>query len=350
MHNKQKRVLVTGGAGYVGSVLVPHLLSKGYHVTVLDTFWFWNTPEEFRAACGNLVVNANPEQLHLVPGDLRDSRDILLALYDVESVIHLACISNDPSSDLDPAFTHSVNYNGSLNVIDLAKALGVKRFIYASSSSVYGIKQEPNVTENLPLEPLTQYSQLKVEVEHYLLHRLDESFKGVIIRPSTVCGYSPRQRLDLVVNILTNFAVNKGKIKVMGGEQLRPNIHMKDMVRLYELLLEVPVEKIHGKIYNAGYENLKVKEIAALVQKVVGNVAVEVEESNDNRSYHVNSDKIRKELGFDVQFRVEDAVRELKEAFDSGKIKNVDDECYHNVKRMKTVLGNGTVGGGKETL
>lgn len=337
MHNKQKRVLVTGGAGYVGSVLVPNLLNKGYRVTVLDTFWFWKSPEEFRSIC-----SANAD-LVLVQGDLRNQQEIIKSLHDVESVIHLACISNDPSSELDSAFTHAVNYDGSLNVINCAKATGVRRFIYASSSSVYGIKQQPNVTEDLPLEPLTQYSMLKMEVEHYLLHCLDNEFQGVIIRPSTVCGYSSRQRLDLVVNILTNFAFNKGKIKVIGGDQLRPNIHIKDMVRLYELLLEVPAEKINKKIYNAGYENLTVMQIAQLVQKVVGAVSIEVEPTDDHRSYHVCSDKIKKELGFDVQYDVKEAILELKKAFEEGRLSNLEDERYYNVKRMKALLENGKV-------
>ncbi len=338
MHNKQKRVLVTGGAGYVGSVLVPSLLNKGYKVTVLDTFWYWKSPEEFRNIC---PANAD---LILVQGDLRNQQEVLASLHDVGSVIHLACISNDPSSELDSTFTHSINYDGSLNVIDGAKAAGVKRFIYASSSSVYGVKQQSNVTEDLPLEPLTQYSMLKVEIEHYLLHRLDHQFQGVIIRPSTICGYSPRQRLDLVVNILTDSAFNKGKITVFGGNQLRPNIHMKDMVRLYELLLEVPAEKINKKIYNAGYENLTVMQIAKLVQKVVGKVAIEVEPTDDHRSYHVCSDKVRKELGFDVQYQVENAILELKKAFEEGNIPHPEDERYHNMKKIKALLEKYTQG------
>ncbi len=334
MSNAKQRVLITGGAGYVGSVLVPLLVNKGYPVTVLDTFWFWDSPQQYQETIGL----SNAALLRLVQGDLRNKEDIRQALTEVESVIHLACISNDPSSDLDAGFTHAVNYTGSLNVIDLAKEKGVKRFIYASSSSVYGIKSEPNVTEDLPLEPLTQYSKLKVEVEHYLLHRLDDDFKGVIIRPSTVCGYSPRQRLDVVVNLLTNLALNKGKIKVMGGNQLRPNIHMKDMVRLYELLLEVPIDKINKKIYNAGYENRTVLELALLVKEVMGKVTMEVEETTDLRSYHVCSDKIRQEIGFASEHTVKGAIMELKEAFEQGKIKNSDDENNFNVKRMKTLL------------
>ena len=334
-------VLVTGGAGYVGSVLVPELVKRGYTVTVLDTFWFWNSPQEYLQATG-LEKEARTASVHLVQGDLRNKEDVNKALKGVDSVIHLACISNDPSSELDHVFTHDVNYNGSVLLIDMAKQAGVRRFIYASSSSVYGIKSEPNVTEDLPLEPLTQYSRLKVEIEHYLLYKLDElhsgSFHGVIIRPSTVCGYSPRQRLDVVVNILTNFAVNKGKIKVLGGEQLRPNIHIKDMVRAYLLLLQAPVEKINKKVYNAGYENLKVIEIAKLVRDVVGHVDMEVEETDDPRSYHVCSNKIKNELGFETEHTVREAILELKEAFEKNLISPIDDERWHNMKRMKHLL------------
>lgn len=330
-------VLVTGGAGYVGSALVPELVRQGYTVTVFDTFWFWNSPQEYLQATG-LETSAN---VHLVQGDLRSKEDLAKALKGADSVIHLACISNDPSSELDHVFTHDVNYTGSVLLIDMAKRAGVRRFIYASSSSVYGIKKEPNVTEDLPLEPLTQYSRLKVEIEHYLLYKLDElnagSFHGVIIRPSTVCGYSPRQRLDVVVNILTSSAVNTGKIKVLGGDQLRPNIHIKDMVRAYLLLLQAPVEKINKKVYNAGYENLKVIEIAKLVQSVVGNVGMDVQETNDPRSYHVCSDKIKNELGFSTKHTVREAILELKEAFDKQLI-YPDDERWYNMKRMKHLL------------
>lgn len=328
------RVLVTGGAGYVGSVLVPLLLKKGYKVNVLDTFWFWKSTDEYLKA----IKAKNNPNLTLVKGDLRNKEDIKKALAGVDSVVHLGCMSNDPSAELDADFTHSVNYNGSVNVIDLAKEMRVKRFIYASSSSVYGIKKEPNVTEDLELEPLTQYSKLKIEIEKYLMKNFDDNFKGVIIRPSTICGYSPRLRLDVVIHILTNFAINKGKIRVFGGEQKRPLIHIKDMVRLYELLLKVPVDKINKKIYNAGYGNLKVIEIANLVKEVVGDIPIEIVPTDDLRSYHVCSDKIKKELGFEVKHTIKEAIIELKELFENNKILNVDDDIYYNIKRMKNIL------------
>ncbi|MBU1199368.1 MAG: SDR family oxidoreductase [Nanoarchaeota archaeon] len=333
MADKQDRVLVTGGAGYVGAELVPLLLKKGYKVTVLDTFWFWDSPEEYSKA----IDAENNTNLIVVKGDLRNKDDVKKSLEGVNKVIHLACVSNDPSAELDSEFTHSVNYDGSINMIDLAKEHRVERFIYASSSSVYGVREEPDVTEEFEPEPITQYSKLKIEIEHYLMLRLDDNFKGVIIRPSTISGDSARLRLDVVVNILTSFAVKKGKIKVFGGDQLRPLIHIKDMIRLYELLLRVPIEKINRKIYNAGYGNLKVIEIANLVKEVVGNIPIEIEETDDPRSYHVNSDKIKKEIGFDVEHTIKDSIIELKKAFESGKV-DVDDEKHYNLKRMKRIL------------
>jgi nucleoside-diphosphate-sugar epimerase len=335
MTEGSKRILVSGGAGYVGSVLIPKLIKKGYIVHVLDTFWFWDSAQEFVEKLD--LKNSN--NLQIFKGDIRNINDIQKALKKVDTVIQLACISNDPSSDLDPHFTHSINYDGNLNIIDESKKSGIRKFIYASTSSVYGIKEQPNVTEEAELNPLTQYSKLKVEVEHYLMHVLDDNFKGVIIRPSTVCGYSPRQRLDLVVNILANLAVNKGKITVFGGDQLRPNIHIEDMTDLYVQLVEMDVNKIHRKIYNAGWDNLKVMEIAKIVQKVIGNVTIETVSTNDIRSYHVSSEKIKKELGFVAQKSVKDAVFDLKKAFDQGKIPVPDDDKYHNVKLIKKLLG-----------
>ena len=330
-----RNVLVSGGAGYVGSALVPELLKKGYEAVVFDTFWYWKSPQEFLEKTG-LLGN---RKIKVVKGDLRNVDDIKKALENVDTVIQLASISNDPSSDLDEKFTHSVNYDGNVNIIDESKKAGVKRFIYASSASVYGVKEEPNVTEDIKLEPLTQYSRLKAEIENYLLSQFDDKFKGVIIRPSTVCGYSQRLRLDVVVNILTNLAINKGKIKVFGGEQLRPNIHIRDMVDLYILLVEIDIDKINKKIFNVGWENLKVIEIAKIVQKIVKNVDVEYILTDDTRSYHISSKKITDELGFKPKHTVEDAVRELKKAFEEGKIENPDDDKYYNIKLMKKLLG-----------
>ena len=330
-----RKILVPGGAGYVGSVLVPELLKKGYEVIVFDTFWYWKSSQEFLEKTGLQGNN----KVRVIKGDLRNREEVKEAVTGVDTVIQLASISNDPSSDLDKKFTHSVNYDGNINIIEESKKAGVKRFIYASSGSVYGIKNEPNVTEDMEPEPLTQYSKLKVEVEHYLLHSLDNNFKGVVIRPATICGYSTRQRLDVVVNILANLAIKGGKIKVFGGEQLRPNIHLRDMVDLYVLLCKIDIGRINKKIFNAGWENLKVIEIAKLVQKIVKNVSIECAPTNDIRSYHLSSKKITKELGFKPKYTVEDAIKELKKAFEEGKIKNPDDDKYYNIKLMKRLLG-----------
>ena len=251
----------------------------------------------------------------------------------------MACISNDPSYELNPDLGKSINYDAFVNLVDVSKKSGVKRFIYASSSSVYGIKDEPEVTEDLPLEPLTDYSKYKALCEKVLLEAASDDFIVTIIRPSTVCGYSPRLRLDLTVNILTNHALNNGKITVFGGEQKRPNLHVDDMTDLYVFLLEQPYDKIHKKIYNTGYENFKVLELAEKVNQTLGgNIPIVITPSNDNRSYHVSSKKIKDELGFEAKHAVEDAVLDLKNAFDTGKIPNpMDDIWYYNIKTMQAI-------------
>lgn len=326
---KHNHIMVTGGAGYVGSKLVPALLDKGYKVTVLDLYMY-----------GEHLFDAyKGPNLSEIKGDLRDPRAVERALKGADAVIHLACISNDPSFDLNPELGKSINYDCFEPLVRASKAAGVKRFIYASSSSVYGVKADPNVTEDLPLEPLTDYSKYKAMCEDVLEAEREPGFVAVTIRPATVCGYAPRLRLDLSVNILTNFAVNKGFIKVFGGDQLRPNIHIDDMVDAYLLLLEADDAKVDGKIFNAGYENHSINDIAQMVKKVVGNdVEIKVEPTNDNRSYHVSSEKIKRELGFTPKRSIEDAVVSLKDAFDAGKVPNsFEDDIYFNIKRMNAL-------------
>lgn len=330
METKHETVTVTGGAGYVGALLVPELLEKGYKVRVIDLYLY-----------GKHVFQnyENHENLTEIVGDIRDKKLLERSLPGTDHLIHLACISNDPSYELNPGLGKSINFDAFHPLVSIAKSLGVQRFIYASSSSVYGIKQEPEVTEDLELEPLTDYSKYKARCEDILLSEADENFTVTVIRPSTVCGYSGRLRLDLTVNILTNHAINNGKITVFGGDQKRPNIHIKDMVGLYLFLLEQPGEKIQKKIYNAGYENYKVSEIADIVNKTLGgNIPVITTPSNDNRSYHVSSEKIRRELGFIARHSIEEAVLDLKHAFDAGMIPNpMDDHVYYNIKTMQDV-------------
>jgi nucleoside-diphosphate-sugar epimerase len=326
----QKRVFITGGAGYVGAVLVPKLLKKGHHVKVLDLYIYGEDVFD--------GVKDNPDLVQ-VKGDIRDRALLERELPGYDTVIHLACISNDPSYELDPGLGKSINYDAFVDLVDVSKKTGVRNFIYASSSSVYGIKEEAEVTEDLALEPLTDYSKYKAKCEEVLMKEAADDFVVTVIRPSTVCGYSPRLRLDLTVNILTNHAINKGEITVFGGEQKRPNIHIEDMADLYVFLLDLPDEKIQRKIYNAGYENYKVKEIAEMVRKVIGShIPIKTVPTTDTRSYHVSSKKIKEELGFTPKHTIEEAVRDLKKAFEAGKIPNsMDDICYYNIKTMQDI-------------
>ena len=328
MTKKNWNVLVTGGAGYVGSALVPKLLDAGHGVTVLDLYLYGD--EALESVRGH-------SKLREVKGDLRDGAVVADALDGCNAVIHLACISNDPSYDLDPDLGKSINFDAFRPLIRASKDAGVSRFIYASSSSVYGIKDEPEVTEDLPLEPLTDYSKFKALCEKVLEEEREPGFVTCTIRPSTVCGYAPRQRLDVIVNILTNHAVNRGRIRVFGGSQKRPNIHIDDMVDLYLFLLDQPDEKIDGKIYNAGYENHTVMQLAEMVKAAVGGeLAIDVEPTDDLRSYHVSSDKMRRELGFEPTHSIEDAVKGLVEAFKDGRLPNsMDDPRYFNINLMK---------------
>lgn len=329
------KVLVTGGAGYVGAVLVPKLLDEGYKVKVVDLYIY-----------GEKVLDAvkGHPRLKQIKGDIRDRAMLKRELIGVDAVIHLACISNDPSYELNPELGKSINYDALLALGDIAKKVGVKRFIYASSSSVYGIREEDNVTEELPLEPLTDYSKYKALGEEYLLGLRSPGLVVLVLRPATVCGYSPRLRLDLSVNILTNHAVNKGKITVFGGEQKRPNIHIEDMTDLYVKTLEYPDELIDGKIYNAGYDNMKMKDIAGAVKEVVSRemnnnqLEIVTQPSADLRSYHVSSEKIKRELGFEAKRSVAQAVRDLCNAFNQGNIPNsMEDRRYYNIKTMQAI-------------
>ncbi|MGE3856325.1 MAG: NAD-dependent epimerase/dehydratase family protein [Dehalococcoidia bacterium] len=321
------RVLVTGGAGYVGAVLVPKLIAAGYLVTVLDLYLY-----------GEPL--ASDPRLRQVHGDMRDAEAIRQAVQDVDAIIHLACISNDPSFELDPELGKSINYDAMALLIEEAKRVpNMRRFVFASSSSVYGVKEEPDVTEELSLEPLTDYSKYKALGEELLLERAPAEWTSVILRPATVCGYSPRLRLDLVVNILTNHAVNKGAITVFGGGQMRPNIHIDDVTDLYVQALTWPHALVDREVFNAGYDNLTVMEIAELVRKVVGpHVTITSTPTDDNRSYQVSSAKIARVLGFQPRKTVEDAVRDLVTAFNGGHVPNpLDDDVYYNIRRMQRV-------------
>jgi len=323
-------VLVTGGAGYVGSALVPKLLSAGYRVKVLDLYLY-----------GDDVLSevANHPDLEQVKGDIRDRPLLERVLPECDALIHLACISNDPSFELNPELGKSINYDSFFGLVDVARDSGVRRFVYASSSSVYGIKEEENVTEGLALQPLTDYSKHKALCEEVLLKKRAPGFTTIILRPATVCGYAPRLRLDLAVNLLTNHAITNRLIKVFGGQQKRPNIHIADMTDLYVDVLRWPEAKVDGQIYNAGYHNQRVSEIAEQVRQVIGpDVQIVTTPTDDNRSYHISSEKIKRELGFEARRTIADAVRDLQAAFDARKVPNsMTDDRYFNIKRMQTL-------------
>lgn len=322
------RVLVFGGGGYCGGVLVPDLLKDNHKVTVFDTFWF---------GAKHLPISEN---LTLVNADVRDEAAIEAATRDQDVVLHLACISNDSSFALNEKLSTTVNYDSFGPLVKLCKKAGVKRFIFASSSSVYGVSDSPDVKEDHPLVPLTLYNKYKGLCEPILLDQIDGKFSAVVFRPATVCGFSPRLRLDLSVNILTHHAFNNGKITVFGGEQLRPNLHIQDYSDLCKTLIDIETSKIDGEIFNCGFQNMKIIEIADLVKEVVetefnrANIELEVTSSDDNRSYHINSDKITQKIGFQPKRSVRDAVVDLCTAFAAGRVPNPDDNQYYNVKTM----------------
>lgn len=327
-----RNVLVTGGAGYVGHVLTPRLLSQGYNVTVFDTLYF---------GCRL----PNDQNLRVIQGDVRDIPKLAGALQGQDAVLHLACISNDASFELDENLSKTINYDCFEPMVLAAKAAGVKRFVYCSSSSVYGVSDSPNVTEEHPLVPLTLYNKFKGLCEPVLWKHKSDDFTSVVIRPATLCGYSPRTRLDLSVNILTNHAVNKGAITVFGGAQMRPNLHIEDMVDAYLLMLEAPHKKIHGEVFNIAFQNHSIANIAQIVKRVVqeempekGEIGIITTPTNDNRSYHVNSDKVRRVLGFEPKRTLEDAVRDLTRAFRNHLMPaSFDDDWYYNVRTMKKI-------------
>ena len=282
-------VLVIGGAGYVGTVLVNELLDLGHNVTSYDLMMYG---EHFN-------LNKN---LRSIKGDIRDLKNLEKYVQNQDCIVHLACISNDPSFELNPTLGKSINFDCFESLVEIAKRNSVKKFIYASSSSVYGVKNEKNVTEDKSLEPLTDYSKFKVLCEQVLLRYRSDKFETVVIRPATVCGYSPRQRLDLIVNIFVNHAFNNKKIRIFGGSQLRPNIHIKDMVQVYLDLLNIDTKSLSDPVYNVGFENHKIQDIAKIVQdcfeKRNKKIQIIFEETDDLRSYHIDSSKIKRELNF----------------------------------------------------
>lgn len=325
-----KTVLITGGAGYVGSALVPSLLKDGYKVIVYDLYLF-----------GDVFKEIKNKNLIEIKGDIRDKEKLVNAGKDADYFIHLACISNDPSFDLDPRLGKSVNYDAFQNVIDACTFNGIKRLIVASSTSQYGIKPiGVEVTEETEAEPITDYAKYKLKCEKELLAKDPPGLEYVFVRPATLCGYAPRLRLDLSVNILTAHALTNRKIKVFGGSQMRPALNIEDIVRFYKLMLEAPTEKIHKQAFNVSYKNYTMMEIANEIKKAIGDnlIDIEVMPTDDLRSYHINTDKMKKVLGFECKYSIADAVNSLVVAYNKGLIKDaLNNPIYHNIKLMQSV-------------
>jgi nucleoside-diphosphate-sugar epimerase len=309
------RIVLTGGCGFIGSVLTRRLLDEGHDVTVVDIMWFGNPLQSH-------------ERLRVIREDVRNAERI--PLNDVDVIIHLANVANDPCSELNAKLSWEVNALASMRLVEHAIRYGVKQLIYASSGSVYGVKEEPEVTEDLPLLPISDYNKTKMVSERVLLSYKD-SILVQCIRPATVCGYSPRMRLDLSVNMLTVQALSNGRITVFGGEQTRPNIHIQDMVGAYMHFLALG-EKAAG-VYNAGFENISILDIARMVTEFVP-AEIVVTESNDPRSYRLNSDKLLA-TGFKPNYRVADAIREVIDAYKAGKVMNEDNS--YNIRAMKRI-------------
>ncbi len=325
---KFKNIFITGGGGYVGSALVPRLLNLDYNVSVYDLFIY-----------GDFLKKHT--RLRKIKADIRKRETLINASKGSDIFIHLACISNDPSFDLDPELSKSINFDAFFNVLDAARINKVKRFILVSSTSQYGVKDKNiQVTEDTVPEPITDYAKYKIECEKILSESNIDDMEYVCIRPATICGYATRLRLDLSVNILTiNALVNK-KIIIFGGDQLRPTLNIEDMVRVYELMLTAPKEKINKQAFNVGYQNKTIKEIAEIVKNTLNDptITFELKPTDDIRSYHINSDKIKKVLGFETKYTIEDAIISIDYAYKKGLIENgLENPIYHNVKQMKLI-------------
>jgi nucleoside-diphosphate-sugar epimerase len=320
------RVLVTGGAGYVGSLLVPHLLGKGYEVTVLDRFLFRDDVFlEYLALPGLCVVT----------GDICDIDVVRCAMAGADAVIHMACIANDPTLDLAPELGRQINRDAFVPLVRAAREAGVRRFIYASSSSVYGVK-DTLATEDMPLAAITDYSRYKADCEVALMEERAPGFATVSLRPATLCGWAPRLRLDTVPNLFVAQAVCNKEITLFGGEQMRAMLDVRDMVRCYQLMLELPERKIDGKVWNVVKENSTMADMVKMVAECVGGQPkIITTPTDDRRSYAISGDRIQRDIGWVPRYSIKAAIATLIGAILEGRVPDaMTSDVYYNVRRI----------------
>ena len=319
-----QKIIIIGGAGYVGTMLAQYLINE-FEVTVYDLFIY-----------GDHIQN---QKVKKIKGDVRDLDNLKMGLKNQDIVVHLACISNDPSFDLNPKLAKSINYDFFEDLVLLSKDNGIKKFIYASSSSVYGVKDKNDVCEDDELKPLTEYSFYKAKCEEIILRHNSHDFITTILRPATVCGFSYRQRLDLIVNILTNHAYHNREILVLGGDQLRPNININDMCDAYKCIIKSDKNKVSGEIFNVGFENYSIKELANMVSLQFQNkIIIKYKKTDDNRSYHISSKKINNILNFNPKYNVEEGIKSLLKAFSQNFFHDpMNNYDYFNIKKMNFV-------------
>jgi dTDP-4-amino-4,6-dideoxygalactose transaminase/nucleoside-diphosphate-sugar epimerase len=336
------RILVTGGAGYVGSVLVPQLVEEGHQVTVLDKFYFG------RRILGKLIKK---KKIDVWGMDIRDLEKSGKNLQGYDAVIHLAALSNDPSCELSPDLTEDVNVGGSQQLARLAKAEGVKRFIYSSSCSVYGFGEGQILTEDSAKNPVSAYAESKIKAEEYLFSLADKKFRPTVFRFATIYGLSPRMRFDLAINLMTMNGVTKKKIFVMGGgKQWRPFVHVRDVARIFSQALLEPLSKVGGKVFNVGSDeqNYQIADLARMVASELPGVELEwTPDDPDKRTYRVSFDRVKNELGFKPQFDAKAAIQEISKALKDGTLPDVTEDQYYNIRTLKTFVARPVVAGGE---
>ena len=324
-----KKILVTGGAGYIGSVLVNQLLDRGYSVRVFDCLFFGEEPLK------GFAKNPNFE---LIKGNMMELDSFPNLLKDIFAVVHLASLSNDPACDVDPQDTIDINYNSSVKLAELCKKNNVQRFIFSSSCSVYGAQEDAILDEQSEKAPVSLYAKSKIDFENRLVEMMDNKFSPVILRNGTVFGLSPRMRFDLIVNLMTKYAVTKNKVFIVGGGlNWRPLVHVEDVAKAFIIALEAPLEKVKGEIFNVGSNemNFKVKDVAEKIKKVMPSIEIEYAPSDkDNRSYRVSFDKISKVLGFRTTKSIEDGINEISKAIKDGTLKDLDSSKYVTLKKV----------------